>query len=131
MNKVRQQGFSLVTTIFILVVLGLLGTYMAAMSTVQNQSTALSVLGVRTWYAALSGLDWAAYNINSPGGSCISKTLNFDGFNVEVDCNLPAYSITEAGETYELYDIEVTAQWGDIGDSDYVTRTVRATLGGP
>lgn len=126
-----QSGFSLVTTLFILVVLAVLGSYMVAMVSTQNQSTALSVQGFRAWYAAVSGIEWTAYQINSTG-SCptVPATLSVEGFTVKLT-GCDAYTITEAGSTYNLHDISVLSERGSYADTDYVSRRIRATLGGP
>ena len=44
-----QKGFSLVTTLFIIVVLAVLGGYMVSMTITQTQSSALAVQGLRAW----------------------------------------------------------------------------------
>ena len=128
-----QSGFSLVTTIFIIVVLAVLGTYMSLMSTTQNQSTALSIQGQRAWYAAVSGFEWVAFQLNPATGSgncpSIPTTMTIEGFTVRVtDCT--PYSITEAGGSYTLHDVTVTSERGSFGDVDYVSRSLRATVGG-
>lgn len=131
----RQQGFTLVTAIFLLVVLAILGTYMAAMSITQSQSTALSVQGVRAWYATVSGLEWASDYIFDPAlgnNNCpaIPTTMTIEGFSVEITgCTKSTH--TEAGDTYDIFDVSVQAERGNYGDVDYVQRSLRATIGGP
>jgi Tfp pilus assembly protein PilX len=58
----RQQGFSLVTAIFLLVVLAGLGAVMATFFTNQQQSSALDVMGSRAYQAARAGIEWAVYD---------------------------------------------------------------------
>ena len=130
-NRNKQTGFSLVTTIFILVVLGVLGSYMTLMNATQNQSTALSIQGLRAWYAAVSGYDWAAYRINTTG-SCpaVPTVMSIEGFTVTLTACTP-YSINEAGATYAMHDVTVLSERGSFGETDYVSRTLRATFGGP
>ncbi len=129
--KKSQSGFSLVTTLFIIVVLAILGSYMALMGTTQNQSTALSIQGLRAWYAAVSGYDWTAYRINTTG-SCpaVPTTMNIEGFTVTLTACTP-YIVNEAGDTYSMHDVSVLSERGSFGDVDYVSRSLRATFGGP
>ena len=123
MNKsiTKQSGFSLVTALFILVVLSILGTYMVVMVTTQNQSTALSVQGLRAWYAAVSGLEWAAYQIETTGNCpALPATMTIEGFSVQLtDCT--AYAIIEAGSNYNMHDVTVFSELGSYGDVDYVS----------
>jgi len=128
--KQNQSGFSLVSTIFILVVLAVLGSYMALLGTSQSQTTALSVQGVRAWYAAVSGLEWAAFEIQG-SGSCpaIPTSMSIEGFTVTVTA-CSAYSINESGLSYSMHDVTVLSERGSYGEADFVSRTVRATLGG-
>ncbi|MGE5758654.1 MAG: hypothetical protein ACM3W8_07285, partial [Sideroxydans sp.] len=64
-----QRGFSIVSAIFILVVLAFLGVAMATFSTTQQQSAAMDVMGSRAYQAARAGVEWAAYNVSqmAPG----------------------------------------------------------------
>jgi MSHA biogenesis protein MshP len=57
----RQTGFAIVSAIFLLVILALLGAYMVNFSTVQNTTSGTDVEGSRAYWAARSGLDWGIY----------------------------------------------------------------------
>jgi len=132
LGQESQKGFSLVTTLFIIVVLAVLGSYMVSMVTTQNQSTALSIQGLRAWYAAVSGFEWVAYQLDpSVNGNCptIPTTMTIEGFTVKVT-NCDPYSITEAGKSYTLYDISVLSERGNYGDVDFVSRKIQATVSG-
>lgn len=125
-----QSGFSLVTTLFILVVLALLGGYMAQITSAQHEESALSIQSVRAWYAANSGLEWVAYQIDS-SGVCptVPTTLSIEGFSVRLtDCT--AHPVTEGGASYSVFDVSINAERGSFGSVDYVARSLRATLGG-
>ena len=86
MNKSykREQGFSLISTIFILVVLASLGGYIAKLSSVQHMTSALSVQSARAWFAARSGLEWVAYQINNSGCPAVPTTISVESFTVEL-----------------------------------------------
>ena len=132
-----QSGFSLVATIFILVILAVLGGYMSVMSINLNQQTALSVQGVRAEFAAASGLNWAAdYALNNascpapiPRSVTVDGKSDLEGFDVKVtSCNKTDH--VEAGASYSIYSLSVTAERGSYGDVDYVQRSLTATVGG-
>ena len=58
-----QRGFSLPTAIFLLVVLAGLGAVMATFFTVQQQSSALDILGERAYQASRAGIEWGAFQV--------------------------------------------------------------------
>jgi MSHA biogenesis protein MshP len=57
----RARGVSLVTAIFLLVVLAGLGVAMVTITTAQQQGTAIDVQGTRAYQAARAGMEWALY----------------------------------------------------------------------
>lgn len=52
------RGFAIVTAVFILVVLAVLGAFMVNVSTNQQIGSALDVQGVRAYQAARAGIEW-------------------------------------------------------------------------
>ena len=113
------------------------------MSNTQNQVTALSVQGVRAWYAAQSGYEWTLkYLLDNNACPTVLTSMTVEGFTVTLeDCVGPdanpvystdgSYLVSEAGETYKVFDIEISAVRGSFGSTDFVSRTLRATVGGP
>ena len=63
-NCKPQTGFSLISAIFLLVVIAALGTFAVTLSTAQHQSQILDIMGARGYQAALAGIEWASYNVN-------------------------------------------------------------------
>ena len=61
----RSSGFALVTAIFVLVVLALLGAGMVALSTTQHVGQARDLLGTRAYFAARAGLEWGVYQVTA------------------------------------------------------------------
>ena len=136
----QQRGFSLVTAIFLLVVLAGLGAMMVTFFTAQQQSSALDVLGSRAYQASHAGIEWGAYQVlpNSAAAfatSCragaTAQTLpalagTLADFSVSVNCS--ATSAVEAAATLWVYNITSTATRGTVGSADYVERQVQATI---
>ncbi|MCZ7653378.1 MAG: hypothetical protein M5R42_02480 [Rhodocyclaceae bacterium] len=54
----RQGGFSIVTAIFLIVVLAALGAFAVSMFRVQQTTAAYDELGVRGYQAAQAGIEW-------------------------------------------------------------------------
>lgn len=122
-----QAGFSLVTALFILLVLAFLGGIMATMSGVQSRSSLWAVQGARVYYAARSGLEWGIAESLSTG-SCTPGNLNIGGIAVTVACVQQGFE--EGDQAYNVYHLTATAEWGVFGNSDYVSRRVRARVTG-
>ena len=66
-----QRGFSIVTAIFLIVVLALLGVFIVSVTGIQQASQAIDVLGVRAYQAARAGVEWGAFQVLDP-----NNTLN-------------------------------------------------------
>ena len=81
----RCRGFSLVSAIFLVVVLASLGAYMATMNSIQHTTTALSLQASRAWFAARSGMEWAIFFVRT-NDACptIPTSFSVAGFAVEV-----------------------------------------------
>jgi MSHA biogenesis protein MshP len=59
------QGFAIITAIFILVVLAVLGSFIVNVSTSQHIGSAIDVQGVRAYQAARAGIEWGLYQVQS------------------------------------------------------------------
>jgi MSHA biogenesis protein MshP len=105
----RQSGVSIVTAIFLLVVLSMLGTAIVTVSTSQHQGSALDLLGSRAYEAARSGVEYGLYRSRS--GDCPPvRTFGFAAstlapFIVTVQC----VSNPTAGMAGKLDQISITA----------------------
>ena len=144
MFRKRCGGFSLISAIFLLVVVTLLGAYVATLSSSQHIAEALDVEGARAYQAARAGVDWGAWQIlQAPAGgfrtSCDGATYaapfsqplaglagTLSGFAVQVQCGSAA--TTEAGTNVRVYRMTVTASKGNLGSLFYVERQLQATL---
>jgi MSHA biogenesis protein MshP len=130
-----QQGFSLVTAIFLLVVLAGLGATMMTFFTAQQQSVLLDELGARAYQASRAGIEWGAYQVvQSSSGvfatTCqsgpASQVLPTQGFSVSVSCS--ATSAVESAATLWVYRLTSTATRGAAGSADFVERQMQATI---
>lgn len=139
----RQSGFSIVSAIFLLVVLSLLGTLMLTFSTVQHSTSAQDIQGSRAYHAARAGIEWGLFqllrtgtqvapgcNPNAAGvpqfaagtGAALGGTLAT--FNVTVTCAAdPNGPYVENGNATNIYTITATATSGaGPGTEGYVER---------
>lgn len=138
-----QQGFSIITAIFLLVVLSFLGVAMVSLSTSQNQSSAMDVMGSRAYQAARAGVEWAVYQVaqTAPGtqwAGCAAPAATFAAgelgstlspFTVTVNCTAPT-AYVEGTTTTWIYSVNVVANTGGVaGDPNYIERVIDVTLG--
>lgn len=134
-TRSRQEGFSLVSAIFLLVVIAALGTFAVTLSTTQQQSAALDVMGARAYQAARAGIEWGAYQVLRSGGGCgvAAQTLpvgtlpgTLSGFDVDVVCT--SSTASEAAATVTMYQLTSTAQQGTVATPNYVQRQMSVTI---
>lgn len=130
-RKPLQHGFSLVSALFLLVVLGALGAYMVGISGTQHFTTLHALQGARAYHAARSGVEWGIGDaINN--GNCATGTIlsggDLHGFRVQVDCTSTMHQ--ETGIAYNVYDITAFAQTNSpaFGQPGYAARTIGATV---
>lgn len=135
MKRARATGFALVSAIFLLVVLALLGTMMVSLSSTQQVGQVRDVLGSRAYFAARAGIEWGVFQALR-NGSCIgSSTLpalagSAQGFAVQVGCAASG-PFDEGGTTVWVYKITSTATKGTLGALDYVDRQLMAVVSTP
>ncbi len=118
----QVSGFSLVTAIFLLVILAALGGFMLRFTGLQQSTVQNDVLGVRAYYAARAGINWAMYRAldpdnatpaapptfaTCPAGTLSSLSGSLAPFTVVVGCE--DFDATEANRSVHIYRITATA----------------------
>ena len=145
-SRIRQRGFNIVTAVFLIVVLALLGVFIVSLSGLQQAGVRLDLLGVRGYQAARAGIEWAAYQVLDPNNTLnpvtctqlpacpISPTTlpalggSLSPFTVTVACAALATPATEGTRNIQVYAITSTATTGTAGTTGYINREVQATL---
>jgi len=144
----RQRGLSLVTAIFLMVVLALLGAFMLSATAIQQSSQQFDVQGVRAYQAARAGVEWGAWQVLDPNNAIGTAALptcptsptqlalagSLSPFTVTVTCS--ATSTTEGNRNVGAYLIVATAcnqpSAGSCPNATpsggYVERQMQATL---
>lgn len=137
-----QDGFSLPTAIFLVLVLWLLGAYIVSITGTQQIGFALDVQGARAYQAARAGVEWAAYHALDPNNTVVPPTDlppcppspaalpalggTLASFTVTVTC--AATTTTEGNRNVRTYLLVSTAASGAPGTATYVERRVQALL---
>ena len=122
MRHSSQRGFSIITGVFLMVVLALLGAYMLSVTGMQQSSSQLDIQGARAYQAARAGVDWGAWQVLDPNNAigtpalptCPASPTNLSAlsgslsaFTVTVTCT--ATSTTEGNRNVGAYLIVATA----------------------
>jgi MSHA biogenesis protein MshP len=134
----KQDGFTLVMAIFILVALALLGSYMMRLSGVQHTTTSDALQNTRAYQAAKAGINWAAATIskdtatNQAGCDTVNKKAvlllaALPGFTVTVTCNLSGSYLEGSNKVY-VYSISAHSEFGTYSGADYISREIEASL---
>jgi MSHA biogenesis protein MshP len=137
----RMRGFSLVTAIFLLVVLAGLGAVMVNVFTLQQVESALDVQGVRAEQAARAGIEWGVYRqlIDGQCDSAIATSFalpagtSLSSFSVSVQCvkatgpgTLSSWTITATSCNQPAAAEPLCPHAGN--NPDYVQRRLQAVL---
>lgn len=142
----RARGASLITAIFLVVVMAGLAGAITQLVMVQQATAAMDMLGVQAYQAARSGLEWGLYQrlrVQAPDIACFTSPSTFampqDGglrnFTVTVTC-APGPQANLVGNTTNRWTIMAVAcnQPGPAGcpnpttNADYVQRRVQAEV---
>jgi MSHA biogenesis protein MshP len=131
----RQRGFAIISAVFIVVVLALLGAMIVSLSTTQQVGSTRDLLGSRAYFAAKAGIEWGAYQALQASTCSGSTTLpalsgSAQGFSVVVNCSLSG-PVDEAGTSVLVYKITSTATVGTVGGLDYAERQLTALISTP
>ena len=136
----HSRGFTLISAIFLLVVLAALGAAIAVVSTTQQIGSALDVQGSRMYQAARAGIEWGLYKQMRSSSCAASTSFSFptaptlSGITVTVTCTDHADTLsTPAIHVYEIQSTACNQPSGGncpnpLPGSNYVERRVKVTL---
>lgn len=111
LDLARSGGFALISALFLLVVLSILGAVVLNLTATAQQSASLDLQGSRVYQAARAGVEYAAYQALN-GSSCPSASnLNLGGLMSNITINLQCTSASHdvAGNTVTVYQLTATA----------------------
>ena len=131
----RQQGFSAIMAVILIVLFALIGGYMATLTSVGSINTTVSAGTMQAWFAARSGIEWAVQQIivAAPGACITSPTTinltetNMNGFTVVLTCTPSTFNEAGVG-TYNVYALTSRATRGNPGDPAYVSRQINISI---
>ncbi|MBX9869842.1 MAG: hypothetical protein K2X63_08600 [Burkholderiaceae bacterium] len=143
-----QAGFSLVSAIFLLLILSGLGAIMLSVSGVQQTESTQDLQGSKAYQAAKAGIEWGTYLILNPentnpanapftaqftcpvaglsSAALPALPVGLTGFTIQVDCTRSDF--IEGGNTISVYRLISVATSGIAGNSSFVSRNLTATI---
>lgn len=148
--RAAERGFSIVTAVFLVVILALLGVFIVSITGLQQSSQSLDVQGVRAYQAARAGIEWGAYQVLDPNNtlgaglpSCPASPTHLSGlagslsaFTVTVTCS--STDTTEGNRNIRVFQLVATgcnapgagppASCPGATATGYVERQLQATL---
>ena len=142
MSTIRPDtGFSLISAIFLLVVLSALGTFMLMFSSAQQIGMVQDLEGSRAYQAARAGVEWGLYQVSHTSLCPATTHLNFDSatglaaFTSSVSCTQDG-PYTEGGSSISVYRLTANACNrpasgacpGGAGSLSYAERQVQAVV---
>jgi Tfp pilus assembly protein PilX len=121
----RQRGLSLITAVFLLVGLGLLGATMTRMMVTQSQQTIDTWYSSQALYAAESGVQYAAYALNRTSPAACSLTVTDSAVTAESWFSIATQPVTLG--TLNVCEITATGKAGISAANPAVQRQIVVT----
>ncbi|NCT83429.1 MAG: agglutinin biogenesis protein MshP [Comamonadaceae bacterium] len=116
--RVAAAGFTMMSMLFILVALAVLGVALASLSQRQQLGSAGELAAARAYQAALAGLEWGSWQVLSgtlPPACFAAKSIalpdQLAGFTVTVSCTRTpsAGSLADGEQSLVFYELLATA----------------------
>lgn len=146
------RGFTMLSAIFLLVVLSALGAFVLHSSRTQHVTSAQDTQGARAYQAARAGIEWGFYQVLDPSNATVvapgaanwpnlpdcpgATSLQIEGFTVTVNCTryptpaAPNDYYRESGtiRSSRVYELTATATVGNPGTPGRVERQLTARV---
>ncbi|NNE63128.1 MAG: hypothetical protein HKN34_03510 [Gammaproteobacteria bacterium] len=132
-RRAKSNGFTLITALFLLVVVAALSVYMLNISSVQHTTLVYGVQGARAMQGARAGLEWGIHQAMTTPSNCPAMTTfsttgagSLDNYNISVSCSFSDHR--ESSVDIRTFRITAEAETGEFGSLDYVFRRLQATV---
>jgi len=124
-NITKQTGVSVVTAIFLVVVLALMGAGMVSLLTTSKQSISQEYTSAKAYMAGRSCLQWGMYQavFNGTTGTFTNGFNNVNNSLFNTECTTSIDTITADSLTF--FNVNTTARFGAVTDPEYSERSMR------
>ena len=122
----KQRGFSLVSALFLIIIMALLAVGMVQILTTSQQGVSQELTSVRAYLGAQSAAQWGIYQARYAGGVG-AQTLTFSAAglsNISVNVNVQSLAIIGVNN----YLVTASAQFGTTSDNEYSKRTIEVRV---
>ena len=122
----KQSGVSIVTAIFLVVILALMGTGMVSILTTSQQSISQEITSAKAYMAGRSCLQWGMYQAvyDADPWTNDPHALNFNNSGlINIRCATTFEIINNDG--LRFFNITTTANFGNVNDPEFSQRTMR------
>ncbi len=120
--RLRQRGVGIIAALFVVIVIAGLAITLTRITARQSASVAVDDRGVRAYWAARAGVDWASYQITHSNPSCSGAPTSLPGGAT----SLSEFSLSIACTGSGPYTITATATAG--AGPTYVRRIITRTM---
>ena len=125
MKKSFSQGFTLLATLFVLIILAMAGVYLLKIGLTQLQIVNFTLLSARAELALASTMSMVEQNWITTQ-TCKDSTYYFDkqakaltGYAVKIHC-VQSYQFPEKNPNFFALQLKAQVQHGSFGERDYV-----------
>ena len=125
-NISRQTGVSIVTAIFLIVVLSLMGIGMVSIMSTSKQSISQEYTSAKAYMAGRSCLQWGMYQaVYAASNGAFTNTFNNANTSLfKTNCDTTRIDIINA-DGLTFFNVETTAKFGATLDPEYSERSLR------
>ncbi|PCI51730.1 MAG: hypothetical protein COB51_01505 [Moraxellaceae bacterium] len=127
--RARNKGFALPAAIFFIVIVLLIVTFMAKIQDNQISTFSLGLQSSKAYFAASSGIEWAAYIATTTSACPTGSAPTVNGFSLTATCTKTGYAEGSSTNNVFKYEVQIKAESGTYGSTpDYVSRLLSATF---
>jgi hypothetical protein len=133
-NNAKNSGFTLLGTVFILLILSLVGVYLLKMGSVRTSAQNDDLQHKRAELAAFSALEIAAHKFQENPRECPKQTIQFNevatglkGFTVAITCS-QLQTFPSKSPLYFSVQLDAKAFSGNFGERDFVSYSMNRLI---
>ena len=126
-NINKQSGVSVVTAIFLVVILALMGAGMVSILTTSQQSISQEITSAKAYMAGRSCLQWAMYQAIYDADPWTNDPyiVNFNNTGlINSQCTNTRFEVI-TNDGLRFFNITTIANFGNINDPEFSQRTMR------
>lgn len=131
-NIKKQKGVSIVTAIFLIIVLAIMGTGMMSIMLTSQQSISHEYTSAKTYMAGRSCLQWGMYQAIYNETSSLGNVTEFNSLGLSgTKCNptdINLITVDSSANSHKFFNISTTAEYGVASLPEYSKRKLNLQL---